>query len=137
MFRVLLLLLTLSIVSLAGAQEGGNDRVSITRAALGSHVQTDLLVPVPKTIFKSTESVHVSIMTQAYKPTQGTLGVLWTYGEGQNLQAVHDESREIIFDGSGVTVFKVSKPDGWPVGRYSAEIFLNGVSTLILTYTVR
>jgi hypothetical protein len=63
--------------------------------------------------------------------------VLWTYGQGDDLQAVNDDSREVTFDGVGQTEFHISKPDDWPDGQYQAEVFLNGVSVHKTVFTVR
>ena len=113
--------------------------VSVTNVTLGSHVDSRLLTPVPKTIFKPTDTIYISIATHAAggEPVPGTLGVLWTYGQGYALQAVHDDSRELIFDGDGQTEFHISKPDGWPSGQYQVEIFLNGVTARKVSFTVR
>jgi len=113
--------------------------VSVTNVTLGSHVDSRLLTPVPKTIFKPTDTIYISIATHSAggEPTPGTLGVLWTYGQGYALQAVHDDSREVMFDGDGQTEFHISKPDGWPSGQYQVEVFLNGVTTRKVSFTVR
>ena len=34
--------------------------------------------------------------------------------------------KDFNFAGAGLTNFEVSKPDGWPVGKYKVEISLNG-----------
>ena len=41
-------------------------------------------------------------------------------------QVVHEESKDITFAGDGVTDFQISKPDGWPTGKYKVEISLDG-----------
>lgn len=114
-------------------------KVSVISVKLGSHVNSQLLAPVPKTLFKPTDTVYISISTRVAgtTPVPGTLGVLWTYGSGEDLQAVHDESREVAFEGDGQTEFHVSKPDGWPPGQYSAEVFLDGASVQKIGFTVR
>ncbi|GAB3375701.1 hypothetical protein GCM10027431_29630 [Lysobacter rhizosphaerae] len=111
--------------------------VSIESIALGSHIDSRLRIPVPKTIFKPTDTIYISVTMHASFTAPRTLGVLWTYGQGDNLQAVHDESRELVFIGYGQTEFHVAKPDGWPEGQYYAEVFMNGVSVDKLEFTVR
>jgi len=52
-----------------------------------------------------------------------TLTARWTYGDGQ---VVNESSRAIAPKGPTVTAFHISKPDGWPAGRYKVEITANG-----------
>lgn len=112
-------------------------QVEVLSVKLGSHVGSDLSVPVPKTLFKPTDRIHAVVATRASKPTPGTLGVFWTYGQDPDLQAVHDESQEVMFEGDGLTDFEVSKPDGWPDGIYHVEVFLDGKSVSKVDFLVR
>lgn len=109
----------------------------VTWIKLGSHVSSDLSVPVPKTIFKPTDIIHAVVGTHAPASTVGTLGVLWTYGSGDDLQAVFDDSREIAFNGDANYDFEISNSDPWPEGTYQVEVFLNGSSVSKRDFTVR
>lgn len=116
-----------------------SQRVSVVDVRLGSHVSSNFVIPVPKTIFRPDESIHLAIHTrlQVGAEVGATLGVLWTYGEGEDLQAVSDDSKELFFDGDGITVFEISKPDNWPEGKYNAEIFIDGESVKNVSFIVR
>ena len=113
--------------------------VTVTNAELAAQVGSDLRPIVPTTLFKTTETIYLSVSTSAPENEEipGSLGVAWRYGRGQDAQAVHSEGKELVFSGDGVTTFEVSKPDGWPLGTYSAEIFLNGKSVEELTFRVQ
>jgi hypothetical protein len=113
--------------------------VTVTHVSLGSHVDSHLKTPVPKTIFKPVETLYVSVDTHTTGTgsVDGTLGVLWTFGSGNELQSVSDSSEELVFHGDQTTEFHVSKPDRWPEGQYQAEVFLNGASVYRTTFTVR
>ena len=39
---------------------------------------------------------------------------------------MHEETKDITFSGDGVTNFQISKPDGWPAGKYRLEVLLDG-----------
>jgi hypothetical protein len=39
---------------------------------------------------------------------------------------VDESSRNISASGDDVTEFHISKPSGWPTGRYKVQILLNG-----------
>ena len=134
---LLIALLAISLPSLAQDKEAAPPAAIISWLKLGSHINPDLSVPVPKKNFKPTEDIYAVVGTKASKPTYGTLGILWTYGSGDHLQAVHDESKELVFDGDGITAFKISKPDGWPSGTYQAELFIDGHSASKISFIVR
>ena len=54
----------------------------------------------------------------------GKLGVKWTHVDSN--QTVNEESKDITLAGDGVTDFQISKPSGWPTGKYKVEISLDG-----------
>lgn len=140
MLKTLAFVAALAISPVAYSQmftQVGIAPVSVTGVRIGSHINSDLSVPVPKTVFKPTDAIFVSVATRATQPTRGSLGALWTYGAGEYLQSVHDESKEVVFNGEGTTVFKISKPDDWPDGEYHVEIFLDGQSVSKVGFAVR
>ena len=62
-----------------------------------------------------------------------TLKTRWTFADGQ----VVDESTQTIAPtGNARTEFHISKPDGWPVGKYKFEVFLNGASAATKDFSV-
>ncbi len=71
-------------------------------------------------------TIHAVVSTATSDPAAkipGKLGVKWIY---QDAQVVNDETRNIDFTGSGTTDFQISKPDGWPAGKYKVEVSLDG-----------
>jgi hypothetical protein len=52
-----------------------------------------------------------------------TLVARWLFEDGQT---VEETSQSITPGGTTVTEFHVSKPSGWPEGKYKVEILLNG-----------
>ena len=74
--------------------------------------------------FKPNDTIYASIATEGTAAT-ATLKVRWTYQDGQ----IVDESTQTITPtGDARTEFHISKPDGWPAGKYKLEVFLNGSS---------
>lgn len=100
---------------------------SVTGIELGSAVDpASHKVTAATTQFKPGDKIHVSVVTATSDPAAsvpGKLGARWSFQDGQ---VVNDESRDITFSGDGVTAFSISKPDGWPVGKYKVEITLDG-----------
>ncbi|TXH72183.1 MAG: hypothetical protein E6Q88_06750 [Lysobacteraceae bacterium] len=56
----------------------------------------------------------------------GKLTAKWTFMNGAEAMPVSEESKDFNFAGAGTTNFEISKPDGWPVGKYKVEILLDG-----------
>ena len=55
----------------------------------------------------------------------GKLGAKWTHVDSN--QVVSEEApKDITFAGDGVTDFQISKPSGWPTGKYKLEVSADG-----------
>ncbi|MGH7470527.1 MAG: hypothetical protein ACRENP_21490, partial [Longimicrobiales bacterium] len=52
-----------------------------------------------------------------------TLGARWLFEDGQT---VEETNQTISPTGAAVHEFHVSKPSGWPKGKYKVEVLLNG-----------
>ena len=100
---------------------------SVSGVDLGNAVGADMRVTAPMSSFAPKDTIHAAISTSTSDPAAnvpGKLGVKWTHVDSS--QVVHEESRDINFAGSGVTDFQISKPDGWPTGKYKVEVSLDG-----------
>lgn len=100
---------------------------SVTSVDLGNAVGADMRVTAPMSSFAPKDTIYAAVSTASSDPAAsvpGKLGVKWTHVDSN--QTVHDESRDINFTGSGVTDFQISKPDGWPTGKYKVEVSLDG-----------
>ena len=100
---------------------------SVTAIDLGNAVGADNRVAAPATTFAPKDTIYASVTTRtsdAMATVPGKLAARWTFQDGQT---VHEESRDLSITGDGTTTaFQVSKPDGFPVGRYKVEISLDG-----------
>jgi hypothetical protein len=43
----------------------------------------------------------------------------------------------VNFTGNGVTDFQISKPDGWPTGKYKVEVSLDGAAVQSREFEVK
>lgn len=99
---------------------------------LGNAVGADMRVVAPMTTFAPTDTIYAAVNTGTSDPAASvasTLGARWTHVDSN--QTVHEDTRELVLAGDGVTDFQISRPDPWPTGRYKVEIMLNG--TLVQT----
>lgn len=94
--------------------------VTVTTVDLGSAVGADNRVTTPATSFAGGDTIHASVATDG---AGGDLTARWTFQDGQ----VVDTQDKTVPAGAQVTDFSISKPDGWPAGRYKLEIMNNGM----------
>ena len=100
---------------------------SVTSVDLGNAVGADMKVTAPSTTFAPKDTIYASIGTSTSDPAAsvpGKLGVKWTHVDSN--QTVNDETRDLNLTGMGTTEFHIAKPDGWPKGKYKAEVMLDG-----------
>jgi hypothetical protein len=99
---------------------------SVVALDLGNAVGADGRVTAPATTFAPMDTIHASVSTRTSDPmatVPGKLSAKWTYQDGQT---VHEDSRDLNLAADNVTDFQISKPDGFPAGRYKVEIALDG-----------
>ena len=100
---------------------------SVNSVDLGNAVGADMRVTAPMTSFAPKDTIIAAVATGTSDPAAsvaGKLGAKWTHVDSS--QVVHEETKDITFAGDNVTDFQISKPDGWPTGKYKVEISLDG-----------
>ena len=111
---------------------------SVTGVDLGNAVGADMRVAAPMGTFAPKDTIYAAVMTATSDPAAsvpGKLGAKWTHVDSN--QVVHEDSKELTFAGDGVTDFQISKPDGWPVGKYLVEVALDGNVVQTREFTVK
>ena len=104
----------------AGTVAGGR----VSQIDMGRSLNADKTINDNTDSFKPNDTVYASIATEG-TAAAAALKARWTYQDGQ----IVDESTQTIAPtGAARTEFHISKPDGWPTGKYKLEVFLNGSS---------
>jgi hypothetical protein len=89
---------------------------------LGREIGDDKRVSAPATSFAPTDTIYAVVETEGVAPAV-SLTARWRYEDGQLV----DETTETIAPtGPAATEFHISKPDGWPAGKYKVEIIADG-----------
>ena len=142
LFETSILALALAaVVSSACTKSNENPGTTGTTGAVGvrvSHIDMGRSLTADKTIndktdsFKPNDTIYASIATEGSAAT-ATLRTRWTYQGGQT---VNESTQTIAPTGDTRTEFHVSKPDGWPTGKYQLEVFLNGSSAATKDFEV-
>jgi hypothetical protein len=96
--------------------------VSVSDVKLGRSLGADKRVSDQTDEFRPTDVIYAVVETRGTNPNT-ELRARWTYQDGQ---VVDESSRNISAAGEDVTEFHISKPSGWPKGKYSVQILLNG-----------
>ena len=92
---------------------------SVLSVDLGNAVGADNKVTMASTTFATKDTIHASVATDG---AGGKLNAKWTYQDGQTV----DSQDKDVAGGPQVTDFSISKPDGWPAGKYKVEVSLDG-----------
>jgi uncharacterized protein YfaS (alpha-2-macroglobulin family) len=111
---------------------GTNVGVRVSQMDMGRSLSADKTIKDDTDSFKPNDTIYASIVTKGAAAT-ATLKAHWTYQDGQ---VVNDSTQTIAPTGDARTEFHISKPDGWPTGKYKLEVFLNGSSAATRDFEV-
>lgn len=106
--------------------------VRVSQIDMGRSLNADKTINDNTDSFNPNDAIYASIVTEGSAPT-ATLKARWTYQDGQ---VVNESTQTITPTGNARTEFHISKPDGWPTGKYKLEAFLNGSSAATKDFEV-
>jgi len=106
--------------------------VRVSQINLGRSLNADKTINDNTDSFKPNDTIYASIGTGGSAAT-ATLKARWTYQDGQ---VVNESTQTIAPTGDARTEFHISKPDGWPTGKYKLEVLLNGSSAATKDFVV-
>jgi hypothetical protein len=96
--------------------------VAISTVQLGKGIGSDKHVTSTTDKFSPRDTIYVSVVTSGNSPSS-TITARWTYQDGQ---LVKEDSRTIASNGTDATEFHISKPSGWPKGKYKVTVTVGG-----------
>jgi hypothetical protein len=97
----------------------------VTTIDLGKAVDADKKITEPATTFAPKDTIYAAVSSEGEAPSV-KLQAKWTFGDKGT--SVKDDEVTITPIGPATTDFSISKPSGWPVGKYKVEILADGVS---------
>jgi hypothetical protein len=92
--------------------------VKLSSLEIGRSVGGDKRITSPTDKFSARDTIYASVATSGSSPNS-TITARWTYQDGQ---VVKEDSRAIAANGSEATEFHISKPSGWPKGKYKVTV---------------
>ena len=111
----------------------GTTIVKVTDVTLGRAIGGDKAISDSTDKFRPNDTIYASVTTDGSAPS-ATLRARWTFEDGQ---AVDESSRTIAPNNRERTEFHISKPNGWPAGKYKLEVFLNDQSVETKAFEVQ
>lgn len=99
----------------------GTAGVRVTDVTLGKAVGGDKAITDRADSFRPNDTIYASVATEG-SAQSATLRAKWSFENGQ---LVDESTRAIAPTNKERTEFHISKPDGWPAGKYKLEVFLN------------
>jgi len=143
--KVSLSLCLASILLMAACQEkpadstpgttgtAGTAAVRVSDVTLGRAIGTDKSISDRTETFRPSDTIYASVATDG-SAQSATLRAVWTFEDGQ---VVDQATHTIVPTSRERTEFHISKPDGWPAGKYKLEVFLNDRSVETKNFEVR
>ena len=113
-------LLTALVAVVAGCAPSGP--LTVTTIQVGRSLNSDDSISGLTTTFKPDETLYVSALSIA--PGSGTITAKWRWSG----RTVNEESKEVSYRDQAATEFHIQNSSGFPVGDYSVEILVDGVS---------
>jgi hypothetical protein len=96
--------------------------VTVVDIDMGKAVGADKKITDKTDVFKPTDTIYASVHTTGTAPTTA-LTARWTFENGT---VVDERTENIAATGDAYTEFHIAKPSGWPKGKYTVHILLNG-----------
>jgi hypothetical protein len=106
----------------------------VTGVEVGNAVGADKKVTAPSAMLAPGDTFYASIATTGTAPSV-TLTARWSHIDSD--QVIQEDTLTIAPNGPANSEFHVSKPDGWPAGRYKVEILANGAPAGVKEFSVQ
>ena len=111
----------------------GTTALKVTDVSLGRSIGSDKAISDRTVNFRPEDTIYASIATEG-TAVSGTLRAKWSFEDGQT---VDESTRTLVPTGPERTEFHISKPGGWPAGKYRVEVFLNDQPAIAKSFEVK
>src|SRR5262245_12989753 len=97
--------------------------VTVTIISVGKAIGADKKVSAPNETLSKGDTIYASVDTTG--AGTATLKAKWTYHKDGKVAVVKEDTQTIVPTGPATSEFHISKPDGWPLGDYQVEVFID------------
>jgi len=116
-----------------GAIAPSSSTVQVADVTLGRGITADKRVANSTDTFAARDTIYASVHTTGAAPN-AILVARWMYQDGQ---VVNEGNENISPTGDAYTEFHVAKPSGWPAGKYTLHVLVNGQEVQTKDFTVK
>jgi hypothetical protein len=96
---------------------------SFTSIALGNALDASGKVAASTVTFAPKDTIYAVVTTTSTGMADATVSAKWTFQGGI---PVSSGEEKIAANGPATTTFHIAKPDGFPAGRYTVEVSIDG-----------
>jgi hypothetical protein len=121
-----------SVASDTAAKTPAAAAVNVADVTLGKHIGADKKVTDATDTFAPKDQIYASVHTTG--TNSGKITARWTFQDGQ---VVDERSETISGKGDDYTEFHVAKPSGWPAGKYTLHVLVDGNEVQTKDFTVK
>jgi hypothetical protein len=100
---------------------------------MGRHVGADKKISDKTDDFAPKDTIFASIHTKGGPPSSQVMA-RWTFQDGK---VVKEETQSVSGTSEGDTEFHISNPKGWPTGKYTVHILVDGKEAKTKDVTVK
>lgn len=109
---------------------------TVTAVQIGNALDANGKIVAHDGTYSPKDTIYAQVTTQSTGGAgNASIAANWTFGDGQPV----NQSSESISTAAGTatTTFHVSKPDGWPPGKYTVQISVDGKPASNATFEVK
>jgi len=110
----------------------GKTALRVADVTIGRHVDATKKVTDATDTFTPRDSIFASVHTSG--AASAKLTARWTFQDGQ---VVDERSETITGKGDDYTEFHIAKPGGWPAGKYTLHVLIDGNDVQTKDFTVK
>lgn len=111
-----------------------SEAISVNKVQVGSTLDENKHVLKENTTFGKSDPVYVVVETNG--TGKGTLKAKWDYIKNGKQQTLEETSQDIQVAGPAATEFHILQNDGWKIGSYRVEIWLDNQSVAVKEFRV-
>jgi hypothetical protein len=117
-----------------GSMDTTAPSLRVSDLSLGKSIGADKKIKDGEGSFSPRDTIYASVTTNGSAPS-ATLVARWMFQDGQLVQ----EQQQTVAPtgGDAVTEFHISKPSGWPKGKYTLHVLLNGAQVQAKDFEVK
>ena len=107
--------------------------LSVTEVRIGKKIDANKQIADQTDNFSPKDTVFASVHTTGTAQNAQIVG-RWTFQDGQ---VVDERTESISPTGDAYTEFHIAKPSGWPAGKYTLHVLVNGQEVQAKDFTVK